>query len=68
VGFWKLTMEVFGLELWDLKVGCIGMMEKPSWTLKVKRVRIMCVVDFKSFSLELVVYRLPERIFEEIPV
>ena len=38
-GFWKLTMEVFGLELWDLRVECIVMMERPSRTLKVKRVR-----------------------------
>jgi len=46
VGFWKLTMEVFGLELWDLRVECIVMMERPSRTLKVKRVRSnICIAD-----------------------
>ena len=33
-GSWKLTMEVFGL---DMMVDCIVMMERPSRTLKVKR-------------------------------
>ena len=37
VGFWKLTMEVPGLDLWDPRVECIVMMERPSRTLKVKR-------------------------------
>ncbi len=36
LGYWKLTMEVFGL---DLEVGCIVMMERPSRILKVKRIR-----------------------------
>jgi hypothetical protein len=32
-------MEVFGLEFLDLRVGHIVMMERPSQTSKVKRVR-----------------------------
>ena len=35
-GFWKLTMEVFGLAH---LMECIVMMERPSRTLKVKRIR-----------------------------
>jgi len=38
-GYWKLTMVVFGLELQGPRVECIVMMERPSRTLKVKRVQ-----------------------------
>ena len=34
LGYWKLMMEVFGL---DLEVGCTVMMERPLQTLKVNR-------------------------------
>ena len=36
LGFWKLTMEVFGLEM---RPECIVMMERPSRTFIIKRVR-----------------------------
>jgi hypothetical protein len=38
-------MEVFGL---DLEVECIVMMERPSWTLKVKRVKL--ISDLHPFN------------------